>query len=776
MPAESAPPPISIGKTSFSTGEIAPSLRGRVDLAKYASAAALLRNFTVKPTGGAQNMAGTHYIAKSKTNGKKARVIPFQFSSTQSYVIEAGDTFLRFYKNGGQILSAGVAYEIVSPYAEVDLFNIRYAQSADILFCADGTHIQKMVERTADTNWSVVDFPFVGGPFMLPNTDNAFGLVPGATTGAGITLVSDKDLFDPLHVGALFRMDHFIEGQKSILSLGAGGAQASIACGGTWRLITHGTWAGEFSIEKSTDGGTTWTRIRAFSGNSDNNVNTFGTEFNPSGNQFLVRLNFTTYVSGTLKADLTTDSFTQRGIVKIATVVNSKNATADVQTTLGGTSKTFDWSEGSWSNFRGWPRAVCFNQNRLVFASTKTEPDTYWPSQSGNFYDFSMSNPLLATDSFSDLLPTRELNQISALVPLMGIVAFTSSAEFAIGDPNVTFEATNIITRANSYYGSSGVQPIVIGNRIIFVQASGDVIRDLAYQYFYQYFDGAKLSIFSEHLFFNHSIVEMAYQQDPDGIVWMVRDDGQLVALTYLKEQDVVGFTHCDTRDGNDTYESVCTIQGTGWKEVWFVVNRGGQRFIEQLDKRMNTTDPTKQFFVDCGIIYSGVPQTVITGLGHLEGKNVAVLADGFVVANYDKPFVVTGGSITLPAQASYAIVGIPKVADLQTLRIEIAGQEGTTQGKQLMISKLLMQVENSRGGYLGPNFNKLYEVKTTAPEKYGVPKALYTGDVKDQLSPAFQDGGRVCFRQKDPLPVTVLGFVPSITVGGVTTVPQVAS
>lgn len=806
-------PPISAGKFSFAGGEFSPEQQVRVDLQKYPTGLKTARNVYVQKVGGIANRPGTHYRGTAKFANKKIRMLPFEFSSGQRYAIETGDDYFRFYTNGGQVaintasawvtltvyavgnfvlqgglvyycivahtagtfatdLAAGKwvrqnIYEIPSVYAHTDLPSLRYAQSADTLFIVHPTHAPMMLQRLGATSWQLIPYPFVDGPFMIQNTDDASTVTPDAATGA-VNLVAAKAIFNTLHIGALWQIRHDIEGQATSVAITGAGTQAGIACGGTWRLITHGTWTGKFQVEKSTDAGVTWTKVRAFSSTNDNNVNTFGTEVNPTGNKFLVRINATVLSAGTLNLDLTTDAFTQVGVVKITAFTNSTHVAGTVQTDLGSTAATADWAEGSWSDYRGYPRTVTFNQNRLVFASTVSEPNTEWMTQTGNFYSFFVSQPILDTDAIDSLLPSRELNEISAIVPLLGMVAFTSSGEWAVGDPGVILSPNTIAVRPNSYYGSSGVQPVVVGNRIIFVQSSGAVIRDLAYQYFYNYFDGADISIFSNHLFVNKQVVEMAYQQDPNSLVWMTQDDGTLIALTYLREQDMLAFTHCDTRDGLDAFESMCSIQGVGYKEVWFSVQRAnGVRFIEQLDQRGVSTDPADQFFVDCGISYEGQSQKVITGLSHLEGKQVAILADGNVIANYLTPYTVSGGQITLPQAASKVHIGIPIVSDIETLNAEVPNPTGTTQDKKALISRVTINVVNSRGGYAGREFSDLFQLASMYPAAYNVPLPLYTGPVKDSLAGGFQDGGRVCIRQLDPLPLTIVSIIPVITVGG---------
>ena len=813
--------PYAIPKSSFAGGEFSPRLWRRIELEKHATGARKLYNILVDIEGSASNRPGTYYMGSGKVEDKLVKLFPFQFSTSQRYSIEAGDEYFRFYTNEGQIATGAVAawadstayvvgdmrsysgasyycytahtsvladnrpgtgtdwedfwhlltddiYEIPSPYQDTQLFAISYAQSNDVLFMTHDAVRPKLLTRFGATNWQVSNYVNLEGPFMIQNTDAAKIITPSAVTGS-ITLTASGAGFAPFnaqHVGALWQFRHYIPGQAVTSTLASATNGASIKCGGTWRLITHGTWTGKAQVEKSTDGGTTWTSLRAFSSVNDNNINTFGTDDN-DGDPYLVRLNMTTYTSGTLEYDLTTDAFFQIGVVEITGYTSGTVVAGLVKKELGLAAACVDWSEGSWSDYRGWPRQVTFEQQSVVFAGTRTEPTGIWKTETGNFYSFAKHSPLLDTDSISLTLPSLERNEINGLVSLLGLVPLTTGGEWTIAPVDGALTPTTVNPKINSYYGSSGVRPVIVGNRAVYVRASGDVIQDLGYDLYSNGFSGAAISVISRHLFERKTIVQLAYQQDPNSVVWGVRDDGRLVMMTYLREQEMLAWTWGETGDGEDFFEDVITIQGTGFKEVWFVVNRDGVRFIERMVERMASTAPEDQFYVDCGITYDDIATTVITGLDHLEGREVAVLADGNVVANWDSPYTVTGGQITLPQAASKVHVGIPYYSDIETLNLEVPTRGGTSQGKKAKIGAVTLDFVESRGGQIGPSFDLLHEIAETQNPSYGDALALYTGDVYDSLAGGYEKGARVCVRQTDPLPMTIATIIPEITVGG---------
>jgi len=882
------PQPVQILKPTFSGGEFAPSLWSRVDLQRYASGCRTLRNFFVHPHGGASNRPGLQFIAKPKYSDKKSRGVGFEFSTEQVYSIEFGEYYCRFYMNGGQIIApvttaawaSGVVYyigdfvkvssiiyrsktnhtsngtthntppgnttdweasdiyEIETPYTEDDLDELKFTQSADVLYITHRDYYPRTLTRYSHISWRLELYPFEDGPFMQQNVLEALTLTPSAVTGT-ITLTAASALFNALHVGALFKLEHYIEGQAYTGAFTGTGSGTSLKCGGTWRIITHGTWTGKIKVEKSIDGGTNWTTIRVFSSADDYNPNTYGTEDEDA--PFLVRVTCHSYTSGTINVDLTTDAFVQAGIVKIATYSSPTSVTATVLTDIGAAAATSDWSEGAWSDYRGYPATVGFYQDRLVFASSKHEPQTTWTTKTSNYINFGRSDPLVDSDGITINLPSRKMNAIRHLIPLGEILAFTSSSEWSIGPGNnASITPTSVSQKLQGYRGCSEVTPVVIGNRMIFVQPKGSIVRDLVFDWASDSYGGDPLSLLSNHLFQNHQIIDMAYQAEPDSVLWCVRDDGILLSLTYLREQEVVAWAWHDT-DG--TFESVWSIPGETYDEVWFVIKRGNERFIERMVQRMASTDPRDQFFVDCGLTYdipvdiTGITQaaeavvtatahgfsnddlidisdvegmtevndlrfkvsdktdntfklkdaeddtyidssayeayllggkvrkavTTISGLSHLEGKTLAVLADGNVVDG----LVVASGAITLTTPASRVHAGLPYLSDLETLDLELNLAAGTTQGKLLKVSNVQFRFLNSRGGWIGPDEDHLDEITQRTNEPMGSPIELQSGFYKQPITGSYSEGGRVFFRQIDPLPVTILAVIPSVSIGG---------
>jgi hypothetical protein len=494
----------------------------------------------------------------------------------------------------------------------------------------------------------------------------------------------------------------------------------------------------------------------------DQNANTYG-ELSEDKHVWLRLAWVSNDVAGSYS--LTADPFYQDGIVEITGYTSAKVVTATVISEIGKSLTgdafvTYDWAEGAWSTHRGFPRAVIFYQDRIAFSSTTAEPQTTWMSKIGDYSDFGRSEPLRDDDAITVNLPSRKMNGIKNLVSFGKILALTSATEWSIGASGGVMTPTSVSQQCEGYCGCSGIDPVIIGNRCIYIQPMGKIVRDLGFEYASDGFSGEDLSIYADHLFKGKTVVDMAYQREPDSIVWFVMSDGSLLSMTYLKEHQVLAWTKHDT-DG--LYEGVSSIPGNGHNEVWFVVNRNGIRYTELQAERLVSVLPQDQFFVHCGKTYSGAPATTITGLSHLEGKTVAILADGCVVNGK----VVASGSITLDTAASKVHVGLPYVSDFETLNVELGLQSGTSQAQRKKVASVVFRFLESRGGWIGPDSSNLTEVILRDSATLGAIIPLYSGDYTQTLSGGYEEGGRVFYRQVDPLPVTILAVIPAIVMGG---------
>jgi hypothetical protein len=310
--------------------------------------------------------------------------------------------------------------------------------------------------------------------------------------------------------------------------------------------------------------------------------------------------------------------------------------------------------------------------------------------------------------------------------------------------------------------GASNVQPAVTGNSILYSQDRGAGIRELSYSWEAQTYRTVDASIMAPHLFSGYTISDLTFSRSPYQVLWVVRSDGVLLGLTYVPDQQVLGW-HKHTTDGS--FESVCVIAEGTEDVLYAVVNRtiGGntKRYVERLHSRQfeNQEDA---FHVDSGLSYDGVPATVMSGLSHLEGKAVVALADGAVVKN----LTVTSGAVTLPQSASVVHIGLPIEAKIRTLPV-VVEVPGAAQGRIKAVNKVWIRVYRSSGIFVGPNESRLAEHRQRTSEVYGAAPALKTDEIEIVLPTEWSSGGQVYVVHNDPLPMTVVSMSAEVAIGG---------
>jgi hypothetical protein len=427
-------------------------------------------------------------------------------------------------------------------------------------------------------------------------------------------------------------------------------------------------------------------------------------------------------------------------------------------------SKTPPTYDDAFTGSGNYPGAVSYFEQRRTFAGTVNKPQNIWMTRSGTESNMSYSLPVRDDDRISFRVNAREANSIRHIVPLTQLVILTSSAEWRVTSLNSdAITPSTISVRPQSYIGASNVQPAIVNNTLIYCAARGGHVREMAYNWQANGFLTGDLSLRAPHLFDNFTIADMTFSKAPQPIVWFVSTSGKLLGLTYVPEQQIGAWHQHDT-DG--VFES-CTVVAEGSEDVLYCLVRrtiGGvqKRYIERMATRLFTAQ-ADAFFVDCGLTYSGSPATVISGLSHLEGKTVSILADGAVHPQR----VVSSGSITLQQAASKVQIGLPITADLQTLPVtaQIDGSFG--QGRYKNVNKAWIRVFNSAGVFVGPDADNLTEAKQRTNEPYGSPPLLVSKEIQVNITPSWGDSGQVFVRQSDPLPLTVVSLTLEVALGG---------
>lgn len=893
-----------LGQVSLTGGEIAPSLHARVDLARYATSLKTCRNFCVSATGGVFNRAGTEFVAQLNADSlsnlipfiysvDQSYMLVFQEETVQVYAnggffentdtrtitnvsvafgthvrtitvsaphgltvghgvtisgivgtgayapsgtytvtsapttttftIKAASSASGSYTSGG-VVTFGVP--IATPYQSDELAAIRFTQSADVLTLVHQTYLPaEFIRVTANSfQWSAIA-DFDSGPFMDENI-TATTVTASAATGT-VTLTASDSIFTADHVGALVRLD-----LEDLSDIPPWEASKLIASAGNNPLNLQRRSLGKVYVcvtDEVASGNGTYTGTARPSHDE-------GTEPDGDGNAI---------------TDLATRAGVEwdylhslYGIARITAIGGGgTTATADVLSRympVTTPATTTIWSFGAWSEQQGYPALVTYFGDRLVFANTPGQPQTEWASKTSDYHNFGSSSPQSADDAITQTLNARQINAIVDLLPLDQLVAMTASSSWASPRRGETWTPQTIGFDPQSYFGASNVRAVIVGDEVLFFERGSKRLRRLSFDFQIDKFGGGELSVMARHLFRTGIAVDMDYAADPHGILWVVRSDGALIGLTYLKEQEVIGWHRHDT-DG--FFERVCVIPEDGRDAVYFIVRRtvngSTVRYLERLANR-EIDSVIDGFFVDCGLSFDGRNETATTitisgasynggdevtltasasifeltdvgdaiqfdsvrilitdvpltnqatgqlqtpvpvalqgvassawtfardtfsGLDHLEGETVSILADGSVSGQQ----VVTGGSVTIPYAAGVVHIGQPITAEIETLNVTIFGGD-PIRDRAKCIPKVAVQVEDTVGLLIGPDANNLEPLSLRQDEYYTDSVEMQTDVFTAHPATTWNKTGRVLIRQPDPLPATILAIFPQVEIGG---------
>lgn len=686
-------------QSNFNGGEISPLLYGRPDIDKYATGLKTCKNFVPLVQGPVERRPGSMFVAEVKDSSKSTRVVRFEFSTTQAYILEFGDLYIRFYKDRAGIGSGPFApvfatefdifsaLELVTTYAEADLFQLKFAQSADTLYITHPSYPPRKLERFSDISWTITDITFLDGPFLNTNATTTTFLLSGLTgsvtvTASAITGINNDTGFASTDVGRLIR----------------------------WK-DPAGDW--------------TWLTITAFTS--------------------------TTIVTAT---------------------IDGPDASA-------GTA-TVNWRLGVWSVTTGYPAAVTFHQDRLGFGGGVDFPQRTDLSRTGDFENFApteVDGTVVDDNAITNTLAADNVNSIRWLADdEKGLLIGTVGGEWVMrpSDTGGVLTPTNVQAKRSTSYGSADIQALRAGRSMLFVPPAKRKLREMAYTFEDDGFRSPDLTLVAEHVT-RTGMIELAYQREPQSIVWTPLVDGTLLGLTYEREQDIIGWhRHIlgGFSDSGDTVqakvESVAVIpnmDGTA-DEVYVVVNRhingGTKRYIEYLKPFWeDSNDQEDAFFVDSGLTYDGVPATQLSGLDHLEGEEVAILSEGAVLPNE----TVSAGSITIDKATTKAQVGKAYDSDVETLRPEAGAQDGTAQGKLQRMHRVITRFFQTLGGKIGPDEDNLDTLVFRAGgDAMDTAVPLFDGDVEIEWDAEYSSDTHIFYRQDQPLPTTIQAFMPQMS------------
>lgn len=772
---------------SFVSGEIAPALGARADIVKYTTGLSDCTNMIVRSQGGVYSRPGLRFIGELDDSARKSRLVPFSFNTEQTYILVFEHLKVRFIRDGGYVLSGGVGsapVEVATPYTEDQLFEIQFAQSADVLTLVHRSHDPRNLNRLSDTSWTleVISYASTIQPPTLAPTYVEVG-TGGTVTPTTTTLAfSSSTQFLP---GDIVTLTGGVDVPASITGRDANVTfvrddqindiyEIRVDIGDTG---DSGPFTGAVTVTRATT-----QPVGEGAGDHNKTYRYIITAVNSEGEESLP----------SAEVSQTTGSLSVTHGIRLAWNAVAGAVRYRVYKDLAGDSGVFGWiGDSTTRNFTDFniaplssdtppagrlpfdgvgnkPGAVTYYQQRQVFANTTAEPQTVYTTQTGNFASFRTSSPARDDDAITFTIAAQQVNEIRHLIPLDTLVILTSGAEWRLteGDRQVFTPATAGV-RVQSYNGASTVPPAVVNDSVLYLQEKGSKLRDLDYNFSNDRYGGNDLSIMSEHLFEGHQITQMAYSEVPYGVLWCIRDDGVLLGLTYQKEHQVWGW-HKHITDGE--FESVAVIAEGDRDAAYFTVKRtvSGQtrRYVERMEPRDLTSVPDL-FCVDSGLTYNGAATSAVSGLDHLEGKVVAVLADGFV----ESPKTVVNGTVQLDGPSTKVQIGLPYTARIQTLDIDPVSMADPLKAKNISIAETNIFVEKSRGLWVGPVGNSgqfvSVEREGRAVDDLNAPAPLETTTIRQRIPAEWSNGGRIQIEQRDPLPLAILAVSPSVSVGG---------
>lgn len=737
--------------SSFVAGEISPRLEGRTELEKYRAGLSELSNMVVHPHGGVSRRPGTEYLGEVKDSTVKTRLIPFQFKTSDTYILEFGDSVMRVYRDGGQVLDTAVN---ISGATAADPVVIT-TSTAHGLSNGDEVFISSVVGMTEinGRNYKIANITSTTFEIQDLYGDDIDGSNFTAYTSGG-TVEQIFEVATPYPATKIFDL-RFVQSADTMYLVHEEYAPRTLT------RTDHNAWT--FATPEFLDGPYL-------------DINTTTTTLNPGATTG-------TGIALVASANLFASTDVGRlvalhgGYGVIKTFTDAQNVTFDIKSNLSASTATADWELGAWSDTTGYPSSVTFFEQRLVFAATTNEPQTMFFSKNGDYLN--MAAGTNDDDALIYQIASNQVNSIRYLSATRVLTIGTSGGEYVLTTTNdgpVT--PTNAQIRKYSNYGTALVEPVQVADVTLFLQRAKRKLREFRYagEINTSGYQAPDMTILAEHIT-EGGMLDMAYQQEPDSIVWMVRNDGKLIGLTYRREEEVVAwhqhsiggtFTGAHEGAASKTYdhgmvESIATLPNeNGEDELYMIVKRTidstTKRYIERMKAFDFGDDTTTAFFVDSGLTYSGAATGSLSGLYHLKGESVSSLVNGST--HPDR--TVSGGGITLAVNATSAAVGLNYTSRLQTLRLESGSADGTSQGKPKRIHAVTLRLHETVGVEVGSSTADVDRIPfRSSGTAMGAAIDLFTGDKEVEFQGGFDEDDQIVVQQSQPLPLTLLAIYP---------------
>lgn len=817
---------VALAQNSFNAGELSPLWAGRVDMAKYSNGCYHLRNFTLTPQGPAPRRSGTRFVAPTKTMTERSWLAKFIFSEDDSYILEFGHQYIRFYADNGQVLSGGLPYEIATPWTAADLtnatdgtFRLDLRQVGDVIFIAHPSFYPRKLTRLGHTNWTLGLAEITNGPFEDVDPLQTVTVYASAETGV-VTLTASAAVFTADMVNTLFLLE-----QKKVDGYLVWEVGKVVAAG----------------VERRSDSNV----YRAINGATTGTVKPTHREGAKYDGDAGVQWEYLHSGYG----------------IALITAVAGATATATVISRIptqavGASNASTKWAKAAWRSTVGFPSLVTLFRERLVFARGQQ----LWGSVAGDLENFADRDgaEVLPDSAFKVTIGSDETNAAVWMAPKDVLLVGTRGAEFSVSQvtESEVFGPGNIKASQESGYGARQVPPAVIGDSVLFTQRSGRRVRDTRFSFNTNGYEAADLMVLSSHIA-RGQIIQMDFALEPNSTMWACCNNGSLIALTYQLEQDVLGWHPHAVGGGSGEEGNVESLQiipspdGTHdqvWMQVYRVINGAPTRYIEYMEREWHAEEQAlaEALFSDAGATFDGfvaganglvttsspgvwVPgQTgtvtvsgmtlvvgdegdylVLVGTDLLEARvRVDTVTSGTTA---DVTFItpiplslqglgslrlswardvisglgylegetvtlttegaahpnrtVTGGQITLQRPAAMVQVGLPAPAELITMRLEGGSANGTAQGKKKRVHQVTYRLHETLGGSAGPEGAEQQFDFRADYMPMDEPPPVFTGDYPQMYEEGWNTDGRIRLLFDQPLPATLVAIYPQVAV-----------